>query len=285
MGIGIMNAIHIGMDSGGGASEPALPTGTLQAVSESATGSFAGTVTSAAFDPLAWRDLLTGAGLTVQLYLQGDVGISETTGTLTAWADQSGNARNGTAVDAPAFNATGLNGRGTVLYDGSNDGLDIAWNPPAPGTTPSCHYLVARARSWTTGDRLFGGSTTTHRVTQTSSSPNVQVGNGTLSGELLAMTVDTWFRVIVYLNNSTNGTTGDYFQVGANGGARGTAFGNGDATGFSQAMIDGGASFGNFEIALHAVTSADIKSVGGLLTALDALTTHATQGYGSGVQV
>lgn len=236
------------------------------------------------FNPLAWKDILTTAGITISRYYQADVGITETSpgsGVLSSWADQSGNAGNITAVGVPAFVATGLNGRGTVAADGTSDGLDLSWDPPDPDTTPTWIYCVMRQDTWVNGDRLWGGNGTTMRLVQSATTPLLRTGNTALVSDNPSMTLNTWYRIEAKYANSADGTTGDYLKVGSAGGTRGTAFGGSDPTGFSLFMADGGSLFGAGKVALFIVCTSEPS--GAVKAALDALTIDAVLGYGASV--
>jgi hypothetical protein len=61
----------------------------------------------------------------LELWLKADAGLTESAGTVTAWNDQSGNARNPTVQSNPSYTASGLNGLPTVTFDGTNDWLQL----------------------------------------------------------------------------------------------------------------------------------------------------------------
>lgn len=61
----------------------------------------------------------------LEFWLKGDAGLTESAGAVTTWSDQSGNARNPTVQSNPSYTATGLNGKPTVTFDGTNDWLQL----------------------------------------------------------------------------------------------------------------------------------------------------------------
>lgn len=61
----------------------------------------------------------------LEFWLKGDAGLTESAGTVTAWNDQSGNSRNPTVQSNPSYSASGLNGKPTVTFDGTNDWLQL----------------------------------------------------------------------------------------------------------------------------------------------------------------
>ncbi|MEI6035137.1 MAG: immunoglobulin domain-containing protein, partial [Verrucomicrobiae bacterium] len=68
---------------------------------------------------------IPGAGM--MLWLRGDAGVTQTNGTVSAWADQAGNgtisATQATAASQPAFVSSGVNGKPVVRFDGTDDNL------------------------------------------------------------------------------------------------------------------------------------------------------------------
>ena len=82
----------------------------------------------------------------------GDVNCSSA-----SWQDRTG-ANQITFFNAPTYNAAGLNGHGTILFDGTTQyGTDTIFNLNLPLT----YYLVVKQITWFNSDnifRLIGGS-------------------------------------------------------------------------------------------------------------------------------
>lgn len=61
-----------------------------------------------------------------KLWLRGDLGVTQSGGTVSLWADQSGNANDysqGTAANQPTFTASAINALPGLSFDGTNDVL------------------------------------------------------------------------------------------------------------------------------------------------------------------
>ena len=77
----------------------------------------------------------------LSLWLKADAGVTLSGSFVTAWADQSGNGRHASSVDAdPTYNSSDLNGKPTISLSsmavGDNQSLSIYGNPMgASGTT------------------------------------------------------------------------------------------------------------------------------------------------------
>jgi hypothetical protein len=77
----------------------------------------------------------------LSLWLKADAGVTLSGSNVTAWADQSGNGRHASSVDAdPTYNSSDLNGKPTIslssLAVGDNQSLVLNGNPMgASGTT------------------------------------------------------------------------------------------------------------------------------------------------------
>jgi hypothetical protein len=234
----------------------------------------------AGFDALAWRDILTGAGHTVHYYLNASAGLTESGGAVTDWVDQAASPKTMTIVDAPAYNATGLNNRPIVSTDGSNDAIDVTWNPDPPGTTSVGFYAVVRMNAGNAaGDRFFGGGGNQLSMRRAGSDGTVNINSGTASFDL-TMTVATWYRIWGFFNDSA---TLDEFVVGGSSTGTGVSFGNGNAGAFAIGHAAGTANFGAWSFPL--ITKFTGKPSGTTIAALDAVTVHDTNGYGSGVVV
>lgn len=181
-------------------------------------------------------------------WCRGDRGITIATG-VSLWADQSGNGHDyaqAAGSAQPAYNATGLNGRGTLLFDGSNDLLTNATlNLPAPGTTPTTIILVAKQVSWTAGDRIWGGTADNGcMLSQNTVTPQIRQSNGANVNANSAGTIGSWFRILGAFGNST----ADRCKVGATNVTGGNALNTDPAAGRSLGASTG-AAFSNVEIA------------------------------------
>ena len=215
-----------------------------------------GAAGAAAARPLGPVDVLGGSS-TIVGYVQGELGISTATG-VSGWLSQIGGStldfsQAGT-TQQPVYTANDstLWGRSTVKGDGTNDVLNSAWNPPAPGTTPSwMRCVVNRVTDVANGTLFAGTSTITLRFARTGSTLVVNT-NGT-SSTTRTMTIATWYRTESLFNNATS----DYLKVGASS-TTGTNTGNGDPASWRLfATSTGGVNPGNFSLSKLLVCNAN----------------------------
>jgi hypothetical protein len=241
-------------------------------------GIYPGRVTSAgAAPPPSTPATILGANLLV--WLRSDLGVTESGGVVSTWADQSGNGHNftqGTAANRPAYNATGgPNSTPSILFDGANDGLiNSTLNLPAPATTPTFFWLIFRQVTWTNTDRVFSAATGMF-LGQNSASPGlrpVNAANGTLNNSL---PINTYTRGEVFFNEDTT----DYSKFGGAAAATGADCGNTDpAIGLGIGSATGGGLPSNIEVCEFVV--ANVLPSAGQLSALDA---YVTSRYGAGL--
>lgn len=150
-------------------------------------------------------------GANLLLWVKADVGVTQA-GTVSAWADQSGNGHNfaqGVAGQQPAYFANGgPNNLPYIQFDGTDDvlvngTLDLA----APGTTPTLLWLVMRQDSWTGGEAFCGSDAAFGcEIRQAGASPNVSAYNG-VDNQNSELLVGSWGRVQGFYNNAVSDYT------------------------------------------------------------------------------
>ncbi|MCU0273940.1 MAG: fibronectin type III domain-containing protein, partial [Acidimicrobiales bacterium] len=133
-----------------------LTTGTVYdvevaAVNAIGTGPWSTTATVTA--QTLWTPAELSAGLTLWFDAQDASTVTTAGGAVTEWRDRSGNgfhASQGTAVDQPAYNSTGLNSRPSVVFDGTSDFLQLPAMPATSWTAGLTAGVVGRATtaSW-----------------------------------------------------------------------------------------------------------------------------------------
>jgi hypothetical protein len=210
--------------------------------------------------------------------VQSDLGITLNGSTVSAWADQSGNGKHysqGTPGSQPTYNATGLNGRPTLLFDGTNDSLASTLNLPLVTITPSFVWMVFRHVTFPGVRRVVGATGNVNVIAIThggATSTYMQNASGVNAN---ATALSTWYRLeALFL-----GTTSDYLKVGA---APVTGTSSGTAAGFNGREIGSAAAslFSNIEVA--ALMYFNAAPSAGELSALSAAVTAM---YGASVQV
>jgi hypothetical protein len=96
----------------------------------------------------------------LQLWLKADAGIvTNATGNVTSWADQSGNGNNATQSDptlAPSLVANVLNGKPVVRFDGSSDYLDVADAPSIEITGDISSFAVVMVTDYANYNAIWG---------------------------------------------------------------------------------------------------------------------------------
>ena len=206
-------------------------------------------------------DPLTIIGGTPYFFYSGDLGVTIGTG-VSNWADQSGNSRDasqGTGGAQPGYNASELNGRGVLTFDGTDDFMQLTtWDPPAPGTTPVMFWGVIQTVSWVGTDCLFGGGGISMlRCRQCTSSPRIACNNGVVGPDNAGAVVGSYVQFMNLFNNSTT----DYLYAGGVS-ATGTNTGNNDvaAGAFRLCSDDGVSRFGNFKFACFGAWQADFSA-------------------------
>lgn len=192
-------------------------------------------------------------------FLSGDLGLAEAGGAgtgLSTWSDQSGNGNDAIQISSttarPDLNATGLNGHGVVDFVKTEghwmffDDLNL----PAPGTTPTFWWIVLNIKTYTSGDNIFSGSSTTVMRCRLSATSNTIGCANPTAGPVATFTPGDWNRLEAKFANSADVNTGDYTKIGATATARGTAVGNNDpGNGVMRLCTDLVTRFGNATIA------------------------------------
>jgi len=95
-------------------------------------------------------------GTALTWWYRSDLGVTESGGTVSAWADQSSNARNvSEATNKPAYSATGgPNSVPSITFDGTNDKLMSSTFGPI--AQPFHVFNVFKIVSWAHADYILG---------------------------------------------------------------------------------------------------------------------------------
>lgn len=231
-------------------------------------------------DPTGTPDPATIFAGNLLQWCRADV-VSVTGSDVDQFTDQSGNAEHYTAAGAarPTLNSAALNGQDTITFDGADHTmLASALDLPAPGTTPTYCWIVARQLGWSSNAVLAsaeGGNVMAFK--QSGSSPNTrQDNNGAANGPLnSAGIINSWFLWQMLWSNSTS----DYVTIGSTT-VTGTDTGNSNSTGRRLGSRNAGLSKSNIEIGEIGYCAADASA--GQKTAL---ATYVSDYWGGSVGV
>lgn len=192
----------------------------------------------------------------VAQWVRSDLGITQGTG-VSAWADQSGNARDftqGTGAAQPLYTASDatLNNLPTVSCNGTAQFMDSTWSRPAPATTPTWMWFIFRATGWTASAVLLGDLTANRFLLQQfTATPQIRAFDGTASGTTNALAINSWGRGILQFQN----TTSDSMKIGSGAAVTGTALGNNVGTGTKFGCNGGGVNFSKVWLAELVITT------------------------------
>lgn len=157
---------------------------------------------------------------------------------VTAWADLGPGTINAAAAGTQTPTLTAAGGPGgtrCLTLNGTSHGMTVAFNPPAPGTTPTFHRVLARVTAgFTSGGQLICGSSTNRLGIRVTTGPVASAGNG-VNGTTVAIATGTWYLWDALFNNSTT----DFLRIGNIAVSTGVNLGNTD---LGSMIIGAGAS-------------------------------------------
>jgi hypothetical protein len=189
----------------------------------------------------------------VLAYFVADLGVTIGTG-VSAWADQGPSAYSAvqaTGTAQPLLQTAALGGSNTILFDGVDDRLVVGTlDLPAPGTTPTFLFFVARRVTGAINVSMFGGGGSTTMRLFRGGADLIRMNNGTSGPTVTMVAGGPFYRgEALYANSATV----DYLKIGTVNSGVGTATGNNDA-GAGQYTIGAqqlaGTNAGNDDIAV-----------------------------------
>lgn len=195
-----------------------------------------------------WDDILYIFGGTPHWFLSGDNGVTHTSNVVSNWNDSTAANKDATpnsGPGSPIYNATGLNGHGTVEFTkASGHYLEFdTWDPPAPGTTPIYFHGVFKPKSYTSGDNLYScSSTTILRCRMSATSNTIGAANPT-AGPVVTFTPGNW-----YIHEQLFDNANDYTRVGNQTSTpAGTTGNNNGGNGTFRINTDAATRFGDID--------------------------------------
>lgn len=192
---------------------------------------------------------------------RADLGVTQSSGAVSAWADQSSGGHGysqGTAAARPAFSSTsGPNSGPGVTWDGTDDTLSSTTiDLPDPSVTPTYFLLIAKQNAWTSLRRLFSAPSGGLQLSQSgAATPDLQMRNTTAVNANSAGVIGNWVRIAVKFT----GSTADSLKVGA---TTVTGASAGTTNPASGAFSWGSAGAGNFA----SFTACEFMALGGVPT-------------------
>lgn len=128
------------------------------------------------------------------------VGVTEATGLVSQWADQSGNSRH--LTQATDTNKPALQGDGSILFDGVDNSLVQSTFSYAQ---PETIYILAKQITWTANDRWFDSAVGGDRgiIQQFGTTPQIRIYAGAALGAV-SLTLDTYGIVCAVFNGASS---------------------------------------------------------------------------------
>lgn len=178
-------------------------------------------------------------------WLDGSAGslVDAGGGVASSWADSSGNALTATFAvgQRPTINAAGKNGKTTASFSALQFGGNASFAGPAPGTTLSYFFAIARPISVPDPAVLVCNGTNNVYTTNM----KALTDNNGLAGAISPiMNPGTWYRIEILRTNSAS----DYIALNGTTGTLGSA-GNNAGTGYYLNGTNTGGALANWEYA------------------------------------
>jgi hypothetical protein len=151
-------------------------------------------------------------------------------GTTSGWVCQKTGATAAMATAATQPVVGTLSGRPNIIWSGAQRLFESTLPLPAPGTTPTFVWFVARQTTWVINKALFAGAGVSVNISLLTkvATPNVQQFCGSVNNTI-GIPVGTLVRGEAYYSASA----ADYVKVGATIGNVGSCGGTAPSTGFS----------------------------------------------------
>jgi hypothetical protein len=179
-------------------------------------------------------------------WLDGSAGtlVDAGAGLCSQWTDSSGSGVNFTFAGAarPAIITGGLNSKATLRFSTTNYGGNAGFATPAPGTTPSYWFAIAKEITIQAPGVLCSRGASAN--TYTEAGGKLVDTNPSGVGFSNVLTANTWYRFEWIESNQAS----DYVQNNGGGSATGNA-GNTAGVGIYLNATSAGAFPGNWEIA------------------------------------
>ncbi len=165
----------------------------------------------------SWNPLWTPSGLSgLGIWLRADLGVTQS-GTISAWADQSGNGNNaaqGTSGSRPTYLSTATDNKPAASFDGTDDQLDVTDSGTIGSTTAfSVSCWVRTGSTFPTDGTIIAQWGATERFlmrVETGGNLVVSISNGTAGTATVsaALAVNTWYLLTFTYDGAGSGNSG-----------------------------------------------------------------------------
>jgi hypothetical protein len=210
---------------------------------------------------------------------QTDLGVTQSGGTMSVWADQTGNGNviNGAGTTLPGYTASGLNGFPTISLVAANQNAlnNTTLTLPTPGTAPTFYWFVFRQDVWASNRIIISATGTTRlSILQNTATPQIGMQNTTVSNLNSGAPVSSWARGACKFTGSTS----DYLKLGASKITGASAGNSAPSAGFFLGRNNGTSAWTSFSIAALLICQGEPNT-----SELAALDSAVTSKYGAGV--
>jgi hypothetical protein len=204
---------------------------------------------------------------TLHFWVRSDLGVSDTSGAVDSWADQSGNGNDlsssGTA--RPTIQSAALNGHDAIRFDGSNDYLNSG-NFTALDTGAVHGFCVLSSVSWGANDYIYTlHSGSARQIRHHTATPQIRISGTAANVNAVSPSLGTFNLIQTGFLASTSS-----FQV-LNDGSKVTGASEGSHVNFDRVVLGASGALGNngnvdiVELAVFGGEITDATELAGLL--------------------
>lgn len=197
-------------------------------------------------------DTLEHAFSGLRVAIEADSGVTQSGGTVSAWAGHGPAAATWSATSQPTYNsaAATLANLPTITGNGVAGAniMTSTFDPGDPNVTPIWTWAIARTITFTAGDHWWGTASNTFAVIDTGTGVGQRNGTGGGNVNQVTFTVNTWISLQSYYTASTS----DYNRLGSANPITGALAGTSDP-GATLALFGRPTNANNANIELHSL--------------------------------